>query len=65
MKVVTISNGSMQMLVSPENEMEEAFLNMLMKQDNDITVVDRQIPVIDKMYDKGVIIGSKLNGQKG
>jgi hypothetical protein len=64
MKILTIGNGSLKMLISPENEMEEAFINMLMKQENDITQLTQQIQVIGHSYDKGLIIGKKELGRK-
>lgn len=62
MQIEMLMNGSAKLLLAPENEMEEAFLAMLCKQQNDIIEVRQQLFVLNKKFDKGMLIAKKSLG---
>ena len=59
MHVEFIANGSVSLLLAPENEMEEAILKQLMRQDNDLTDVRSSITVLTKTFRNCVLIGRR------
>ena len=62
MHIEITSNGSQQMLISPENEMEEAFIKMLLKQDCEMVELRQQVFVLNKQFNKGILIRRKELG---
>ena len=59
MKIETIVNGGVTLVLSPENEMEEAALKQLMNQDNDITEIRTGAMVLNRTFNSGIVIGKK------
>jgi hypothetical protein len=59
MHVEFLANGGVSLLLSPENEMEEALLKQMCKQENDITEVRSTITVFNKTFRNGIFIGRK------
>lgn len=64
MKVTTVTNGSVKLVVIPENEMEEKLLEELTNQDNEIVVAKEGIRIVDKQFPHGVIIQKKTGLSK-
>jgi hypothetical protein len=62
MQIEMLMNGSAKLLLSPENEVEEAFLAALCKQQNDIIEVRQQMFVLNKTFNKGMLIAKKSLG---
>jgi len=60
MQVEFLVNGGVSLLFSPENEMEEALLKQMMKQDNELTEIRSSVVVLNKTFRAGVLISSKL-----
>lgn len=63
MQVEFIMNGSVSLILSPENAAEEALLKQLVKQNNDIVEIRSRITVVNKSFSNGVIIGKKELGR--
>lgn len=63
MQVEFIMNGSVSLILCPENAAEEALLKQMMKQNNDITEIRSRITVVNKSFSTGVIIGKKELGR--
>ena len=61
MQVEFLVNGGVSLLFSPENEMEEALLKQMMKQDNELTEIRSNVIVLNKTFRSGVLIHSKSN----
>jgi len=64
MHVEFIANGGVSLLLAPENEMEEALLRQMMKQENDLTDVRSSVTVINKTFRNCVLIGRKGQAPK-
>lgn len=59
MHVEFIVNGSVVVLLSPENDAEAELLKLLCKQTNEITEVKSTITVLNKTFKSGIVIGKK------
>ena len=64
MHVEFIANGGVSLLLAPENEMEEALLKQMMKQENDLTDVRSSVTVINKTFRNCVLIGRRGQAPK-
>ena len=62
MKIETIVNTDVSLLIIPENEMEEEIIKILSRQQNDIFQVRSAIVVLNKSYSNGLLIGKKTVG---
>lgn len=62
MQVEFLVNGGVSLLLSPENEMEEALLKQMMKQNNDITEIRTAVTVLNRTFRNGVLIGKRVFG---
>jgi hypothetical protein len=62
MKIETIVNTEVSILIIPENEMEEEIIKILCNQQNDIVQVRSTIVVLNKSYSNGLLIGKKTIG---
>lgn len=63
MQVEFIMNGSVSLILCPENAAEEALLKQMMKQNNDITEIRSRITVVNKSFSTGILIGKKELGR--
>ena len=63
MQVEFIMNGSVSLILCPDNAAEEAMLKQMMKQNNDITEIRSRITVVNKSFSTGLIIGPKELGR--
>jgi hypothetical protein len=59
MKVELIMNGTVKVVMVPENELEKIALNLLSKSDLQSTEINSQIQILDKIVHDGLIIQSK------
>lgn len=59
MQIEFLVNGGVALLLSAENEMEEALLKQLMKQQNDLIEIRSSVVVLNKTFRNGVLIGKK------
>jgi hypothetical protein len=64
MQVEFIMNGSVSLILCPENAAEEALLKQMMKQTNDIVEIRSRIAVVNKTFSNGIIIGKKELGRE-
>lgn len=64
MQIEFLVNGGVSLLLSPENEMEEALLKQMMKQDNELTEIRTSVVVLNKTFRNGVLIGKKGANRK-
>jgi hypothetical protein len=63
MKVHIVANGTVQLVVSPEDKMEEEALKKLMKQQNEIVVTHSAHVILGKNLNVGsLIIAPKTTG---
>lgn len=63
MKVHIVGNGSLQLIIDPEDAMEKEFLKKLMKQENEITVNNNAPVILGKNLSAGcLVIGQKQTG---
>jgi hypothetical protein len=63
MQVEFLVNGGVALLLVPENEMEEAMLKQLMKQDNELTEIRSNVVVYNKTFKAGIFVGKKSSGR--
>lgn len=62
MKVQTVANGNVCLVITPENDMEEAILKQLMKQSqNEIIEVRSGVRILEQQVNAGIIIGKMHN----
>ena len=59
MKVELIMNGTVKVVMVPENELEKIALNLLSKCELQSTEINSQIQILDKIVHDGLIIQSK------
>lgn len=59
MKVELIMNGTVKVVMVPENDLEKIALNLLSKCDLQSTEINSQIQILDKIVHDGLIIQSK------
>lgn len=64
MQIEFLVNGGVSLLLSPENEMEEALLKQLMKQDNELTEIRTSVVVLNKTFRNGVLVGKRGYNKK-
>jgi hypothetical protein len=63
MKVHIVANGSVQLVISPEDKMEEEFLKKLMKQQNEVVITHSAHVILGKNLNVGsLIFGPKQSG---
>ena len=62
MQVEFLVNGGVSLLLAPENEMEEALVKQMMKQNNDILEIRTAVVVLNKTFRNGILIGKKSLG---
>lgn len=62
MQIEFLVNGGVSLLMAPENEMEEALLKQMMKQDNDIIEIRTSVQVLAKTFRNGILLGKKSVG---
>lgn len=59
MKIESILNGSISIVLIPETELEEAVLNQFSKQNIEMLVFNKQTSILNKQFPKGLIIQQK------
>jgi len=59
MKVETVINGGVTLVISPENQMEEQALKQLANQNNEITEIRSGAMVLNRTFNSGIVIGKK------
>ena len=62
MQIEFLVDGSVSLLLAPENEMEEALLKQMMKQTNEITEIRTAVTVLNKTFRNGILIGKRIVG---
>lgn len=62
MQIEVIVNGGVSLLLAPENEMEEALIKQMMKQNNDILEIRTAVVVLNKTFRNGILIGKRVAG---
>ena len=60
MKVDTLLNGSITLILVPENDAEKEILKALVKQDNDITELRSTVTILSKSITNGIMIAKKI-----
>jgi len=60
MKVDTLLNGSITLILVPENDYEKEVLKALVKQDNDISELRSTATLLSKSITNGIIIAKKI-----
>jgi len=63
MHINILVNGTVSLVLSPDNEMEEEVLKALCKQDNAINEIRQSINVVNTTLSKGIIISSKITNK--
>ena len=59
MKADVILNGSIRVVLIPENDMEKLALEQICKLEVDATLIDKQTQILDKVIHDGLIIKPK------
>jgi hypothetical protein len=62
MQIEFLVDGTVSLLLAPENEMEEALLKQLMKQKNEITEIRTAVTLLNKTFRNGVFLGKRIVG---
>lgn len=60
MKADVILNGSIRVVLIPENDMEKLALEQICKLEVDATLIDKQTQILDKVIHDGLIIKPKI-----
>lgn len=60
MKVDTLLNGSIILILVPENDAEKEILKALVKQDNDISELRSTVTILSKSISNGIMISKKV-----
>jgi hypothetical protein len=60
MKVETIMNGTIRLVLIPENELEKIALEMLSKNEVESTLINSQTAILNKVLQEGLIIQPKV-----
>jgi hypothetical protein len=63
MRVETICNEGVSLLICPETPMEEEILKALAKQENDLTQVRSTVVILNKSFGNGLLISKKNIGK--
>lgn len=64
MQIEFLVNGGVSLLLAPENEMEEALLKQMMKQNNDLIEIRSSVQVLAKTFRNGILIAKKSGATK-
>ncbi len=59
MQAQFLLNGSVSLVLSPDNEAEEALIKLLLKQENDLVQIRTNVHVLNKSYSNGIVIAAK------
>ena len=65
MKVELIMNGTVKLVMVPDNDLEKIALNLLSKCDLQSTEINSQTQILDKIVHDGLIIQSKKQIDNG
>jgi hypothetical protein len=60
MKVETIMNGTIRLVLIPENELEKIALEMLSKNEVESTLINSQTAILSKVIQEGLVIQPKV-----
>lgn len=61
MKIETIVNGGVTIVLIPENDLDTAMLKQLALQDNEIQEIRSGATVLNKTFTNGLVISKKSN----
>jgi len=64
MKVLTIINGGVSLVLEPENTMEEEVLKALTKQSNQIVEIRNSVTILSRIIKGSVLIAGKNTYQE-
>jgi hypothetical protein len=59
MKVETIMNGTIRLVLIPENELEKIALEMISKTEVESTLINSQTAILNKVLQEGLVIQPK------
>jgi hypothetical protein len=59
MEVQTATNGSVTLVIIPNNEMEVQVLKMLADQKNELVFTDNGVTIINRSFPQGLVISKK------
>jgi hypothetical protein len=59
MKVETIMNGTIRLVLIPENELEKIALEMISKTEIESTLINSQTAILNKVLQEGLVIQPK------
>lgn len=59
MKVETVLNGAISLIIIPETDLDVEVLKQILKQESDITHMGSQLVIMNKPYKGGLIISKK------
>lgn len=59
MKVEIIMNGSLKLVLVPENDIDKSVLEAVSKTDIEASIIDQHTQILDKVIQEGLIIGIK------
>lgn len=63
MQIEFLVNGGVSIILSPENDMEDALLKQFCKQKNGITEIRSSVVILNKTYRGGILIGKETVGK--
>lgn len=59
MKVEILMNGTIKIVLLPENEIEKAILDSMSKNDVDAIMIKQQTHILDKVIQEALVISNK------
>lgn len=64
MKVETIMNGTIRLVLIPENELEKIALEMISKTEVESTLINSQTAILNKVLQEGLVIQPKVRKEE-
>lgn len=64
MKVETIMNGTIRLVLIPENDLEKIALEMISKTEVESTLINSQTAILNKVLQEGLVIQPKARKEE-
>lgn len=64
MKVETIMNGTIKLVLIPENDLEKIALEMISKTEVESTLINSQTAILNKVLQEGLVIQPKARKEE-
>ena len=62
MKVEIVMNGSVKLVLIPENDIDRSVVEAVSKTEIEASIIDQHTQILDRIIQEGMIIGIKKTG---